>query len=191
MFPLRLARGLSWIGHPLVFVSASAGVVIGLQLANRVGLAVLMTLLLTVTLPMALLLFHGVRSGRWSDADVSVRTERKRFYPRAIPISAGGVIALLFLHAPPFILRGAISTLLLLVLAGIANLRIKLSLHALFAFYCTVILFQVSPFVGGLALLLTFMIFWSRLYLRRHDWLEMLAGSSLGLIGGIAVVWWP
>lgn len=190
-FAVRLARAVSWIGHPLVFVSLSVGVVIALRLANRVGVAVLLALLLTVTLPMALLLFRGVRSGRWSDADVSVRTERNRFYPRAIPISGLGVIMLLLLRAPQFVLRGALVTLVLLVLAGIANLRFKLSLHALFAFYCAVILFRVSAFFGGIALGLALFVFWSRLYLQRHDLPEMLAGTFLGLIGGIAVAWWP
>jgi hypothetical protein len=190
-FAVRLARAVSWIGHPLVFVSLSIGVVIALRLANRVGVAVLLALLLTVTLPMALLLFRGVRSGRWSDADVSVRTERTRFYPRAIPISGVGVVMLLLLRAPQFVLRGALVTLVLLVLAGVANFRIKLSLHALLAFYCTVILFRVSAFFGVVALGLALFVFWSRLYLQRHDLPEMLAGTFLGLLGGIAVAWWP
>jgi hypothetical protein len=186
----RLATIVSWIGHPLTFISLSAGVVIALRLPNRVGLIVLLTLLLTVIVPMALLLFRGVRSGRWSDADVSVRKERTRFYPKAIPISAVSVIVLLLLRAPPFVLRGALGTLLLLILAGLANFRIKLSLHALFAFYCAAILFPVNPFLGGAALALALVVFWSRLYLQRHDMPEMLIGTLLGLIGGIAVAWW-
>src|ERR1022692_612470 len=80
----RFARAISWIGHPLVFVTLSVGVVIALRLPNRVGVTVLLALLLSVIFPTALLLFRGVRSGRWSDADVSVRKERNRFYPMAI-----------------------------------------------------------------------------------------------------------
>jgi hypothetical protein len=187
----RLAATVSWIGHPLVFISLSVAVVVALQLANRTGLAVLLTLLLCVVLPMALLLFRGVRSGRWSDADVSVRTERNRFYPRAIPISAIGVVALWLMRAPGFALRGAVVTLALLVVAASLNLRIKLSLHALFAFYSSVILFRVNTIAGAIALALALLVFWSRLYLQRHDLPEMAAGTVLGLIGGIATAWWP
>ena len=189
--PLRFARAVSWVGHPLVFVSLAMLVVVALRLANRAGLAVLLTLLVCVVLPMALLLFRGVRSGRWSDADVSVRTERNRFYPRAVPISAVGVIALGLLRAPGFAVRGALVTFALLVVAGLLNFRIKLSLHALFAFYSSLILFRVNTIAGAIALALALLVFWSRLYLQRHDLPEMLAGTVLGLIGGIATAWWP
>jgi hypothetical protein len=187
----RLARAISWIGHPLVFVTLSVGVVIALRLPNRVGVVVLLALLLSVIFPTALLLFRGLRSGRWSDADVSVRTERNRFYPMAIPISALGVGMLWLLHAPAFMARGAFVTLGLLVVAAIANFRIKLSLHALFAFYCTVILFRVQPAFGAAALALALLVFWSRLYLQRHDVPEMLTGALLGMAGGVVTAWWP
>jgi hypothetical protein len=187
----RFARIISWIGHPLVFITASLAVIVALQLANRTGLVVLATLLASVILPTAFLLFRGVRSGRWSDADVSVRTERTRFYPMAIPFSVLAVAALWLMHAPDFILRGAIVTFILLLLAALANLRIKLSLHALFALYCTVILFRMGPVLGTFALVFALLVFWSRLYLRRHDLLEMLTGALLGLGGGIAAAWWP
>ena len=183
------ARWVSWIGHPLVFISLSVGVIIGLRLANRAGFALWLALLATVILPMALLLFRGIRSGRWSDPDVSIRAERVRFYPRAIPISAMAAIALWFLHAPVFALRGAIVTLFVLIVAALINLRIKLSLHALFAFYCAVILFLVQPVAGAIAFSLALLVFWSRLYLGRHDLLEMFVGASLGLLGGLVTAW--
>ncbi len=148
------ARWVSWIGHPLVFISLSVGIIIALRLTNRAGLALSLTLLATVILPMALLLFRGFQSGRWSDLDVSIRAERVRFYPRAV-----------------------------------INFRIKLSLHALFAFYSGVILFVVNPVVGAVAFALALLVFWSRLYLRRHDLLETLVGAFLGLLGGLVTAW--
>jgi hypothetical protein len=184
-----LARCVSWIGHPLVFISLSVTIIIILRLANRAGLALLLTLLVTLFLPMALLLFWGARTGRWSDADVSIRSERVRFYPRAIPISAMAVIALWLLGAPAMALRGALVTLFLLLVAALVNFRIKLSLHALFAFYSAIILFVIHPVVGAIAFALAFLVFWSRLYLERHDLLEMLVGASLGLLGGLVTAW--
>jgi hypothetical protein len=185
---LVFARWVSWIGHPLVFISLSVGVIVALRLANGAGLALLLTLLATVILPMALLLFRGVRSGRWSDMDVSVHAERVRFYPCAIPISAIAVIAVWLLRVPAFALRGAVVTLFLLVVASVINFRIKLSLHALFAFYSAIVLFVVDPVVGAIAFAVALLVFWSRLYLRRHDLLETLVGASLGLLGGVVTV---
>jgi len=183
------ARWVSWIGHPLVFISLSVGIIIALRLANRTGLALSLTLLATVILPMALLLFRGFQSGRWSDPDVSIHAERVRFYPRAISISAVAVLVLLVSRAPGFALRGATMTLFLLIMAALINFRIKLSLHALFAFYSAVILFVINPVVGVVALALALLVFWSRLYLKRHDLLETLVGAFLGLLGGLVTAW--
>jgi hypothetical protein len=183
------ARWISWIGHPLVFISLSVGIIIALRLANRAGLALSLTLFVTVILPMALLLFRGFRSGRWSDPDVSIRAERVRFYPRAILISVVAVIVLLLSRAPGFALRGVTMTLFLLIMAALINFRIKLSLHALFAFYSAVILFVVNPVVGAIAFALALLVFWSRLYLKRHDLLETLVGAFLGLLGGLVTAW--
>ena len=183
------ARWISWIGHPLVFITLSVAIIIILRLANRVGVALLLTVLATVILPMALLLFRGARSGRWSDPDVSIHAERVRFYPRAIPIAAIAVIALWLLRAPAFALRGATVTLLLLVVAALVNFRIKLSLHVLFAFYSAIILFVTYPVIGAIAFALALLVFWSRLYLKRHDLLETLVGASLGLLGGMITAW--
>lgn len=179
------ARWVSWIGHPLVFISLSVGIIIALRLANRAGLTLSLTLLATVILPMALLLFRGVQSGRWSDPDVSIHAERVRFYPRAISISAVAVLVLLLSRAPAFALRGATMTLFLLIIAALINFRIKLSLHALFGFYSAVILFVVNPVVGAVASAVALLVFWSRLYLKRHDLLETLVGAFLGLLGGL------
>jgi hypothetical protein len=183
------ARWVSWIGHPLVFISLSVGIIIALRLANRAGLALSLTLLATVILPMGLLLFRGFQSGRWTDPDVSIHAERVRFYPRAISISAVAVLVLLLTRAPAFALRGAAMTLFLLIVAALINFRIKLSLHALFAFYSAVILFVVNPVVGAVALAGALLVFWSRLYLKRHDLLETLVGAFLGLLGGLVTAW--
>jgi membrane-associated phospholipid phosphatase len=165
------------------------GIIIALRLANRAGLALSLTLLATVILPMALLLFRGVQSGLWSDPDVSIRAERVRFYPPAISISAMAVIVLLLSRAPGFALRGATMTLFLLITAALINFRIKLSLHALFAFYSAVILFVVNPVVGAVAFAVALLVFWSRLYLKRHNFVEMLVGACLGLLGGLVTAW--
>jgi hypothetical protein len=188
---VRLATAVSWSGHPLVFVSISVGIVVSARLAPRTGLPILAALFFSVIVPTGILLFLGVRSGRWRDADVSVREERRRFYPLAIPLSAMGALALSFMRAPGFVLRGALVTLMLLIMAAVINFRLKLSLHTLFAFYCAVILFRINVFCGVVALVLAALVFWSRLFLSRHSLSENIAGVALGFAGGIVTAWWP
>lgn len=185
-----LARLISWIGHPLVFVLASVAIVVGTQLGPRAGLPILLALLLSTLVPTAILLLSGVRSGRWSDADVSVRKERQRFFPWAVPFSLAGVIAMWWLQAPSYIIRGGIVTLGLFLVSWLANFRLKLSLHALFAFYCAVILFRIGLMWGAIALALAILVAWSRLFLRRHTRIELIVGIVLGLMGGFIAGWW-
>ncbi len=52
----------------------------------------------------------------------------------SIPLLGIGIVALWSLRASNFVLRGALVTFALFILAAIANFWIKLSLHALFAF---------------------------------------------------------
>jgi membrane-associated phospholipid phosphatase len=185
----RLAIAVSWIGHPLVFVTMCVAIVVTTQFAARTAIPILLSLVLVVVAPIALLLYLGVRSGRWQDADVSQREERKRFYPLAIPLSALGTFITWMLGAPRPILRGSIITLLLLIVAAGINLRFKISLHTLFATYCTVILFGVGTPAAWVALLLAALVFWSRLFLSRHSLAETIGGVGLGLAAGIVTAW--
>lgn len=185
----RIATVVSWAGHPLVFVTVSVGIVLATQLASRRAIGLIGALFLAVIAPTGVLLFLGVRSGRWRDADVSVREERKRFYPIAIPLSALGTIVMWLANAPRYILRGGVISLLLLVAAAITNHWSKISLHTLFATYCTVILFRVNQFYGSAALILAALVFWSRLFLSRHTISENIGGAALGAIGGIVTAW--
>jgi hypothetical protein len=189
IFARRLAAVISWIGHPLVFVTVTVAIVVATQLAARMAFAILAALLLSVIGPTAILLIQGVRSGRWQDADVSVQEERRRFYPVAIPLSALGTLITWWIGAPTYILRGGIVTLSLLIIAALVNHRSKISLHTLFAAFCTAVLFRLSPIYGGAAFLLAALIFWSRLFLMRHTLTETISGLILGVAGGIAAAW--
>jgi hypothetical protein len=185
----RFARAISWIGHPLLFVTISVGIVVTTQLASRAALPIMAALFLAVIAPTAILLFAGVRSGRWQDADVSVRTERQRFYPWAIPFSALGTLITWWIGAPFFIVRGGLITLVLFIIAAVTNFWLKISLHTLFACYCTVILFRINVACGASAFILTVLISWSRLYLSRHTLLEVATGIGLGVAGGLVAAW--
>jgi hypothetical protein len=186
----RFARAISWIGHPLVFVSISVGIVVATQLAASAALSILAALFFSVILPTAVLLVSGVRSGRWRDADVSIREERKRFYPWAIGFSLLGTLISWLIRAPFFIVRGGLVTLVLFMIAAVVNFWLKISLHVLFAAYCTTILFRINAICGAIATILAGLIFWARLFLSRHTLAEALAGAALGVSGGLIAAWW-
>jgi hypothetical protein len=187
----RFARAVSWLGHPLVFISISVAVVVATQLAASAAFPILAALFFSVILPTAILLVSGVRSGRWRDADVSIRQERKRFYPWAIGFSALGTLISWVIGAPGFIVRGGLITLTLFMIAALANFWLKISLHVLFAAYCTTILFRINCICGTVAMVIAGLVFWARLFLARHTLVETLAGAALGVSGGVIASWWP
>jgi len=93
------------------------------------------------------------------------------------------------IHAPAYIIRGGMITLALFLASWIVNSFLKLSLHALFAFYCAMILLRIGADWGAIAFLLAILVAWSRLFLHRHTAIELIAGIGLGLIGGFVAAW--
>jgi hypothetical protein len=155
----RFARIVSWIGHPLVFMTISVGIVLITQLTSSVAIPILAALFLSVIVPTAVLLVTGVRSGRWQDADVSVREERKRFYPWVIPFSTLGTLVTWLIRAPFFVVRGGLVTLALFIVAAVVNFWLKISLHTLFASYCTLVLFRINALCGAVAFIFGGLLF--------------------------------
>lgn len=93
------------------------------------------------------------------------------------------------IHAPAYIIRGGAITLALFVVSWIVNSFLKLSLHALFAFYCATILFRIGMVSGVIAFAFAVLVAWSRLFLQRHTGLELVTGIILGLVGGFVTAW--
>ncbi len=141
-----------------------------------------------VILPMLAFLLLRVRAGRYEDMDVSIREDRHLLY------TFGGLsfilllILLAFLQAPPIVQRSLQAALLAVALGAAANRFVnKLSLHALAMAGSSTILLFVSP-LAGLALgVISMLVGWSRIHLRRHTLSEVVWGW---LVGGLAVSAW-
>lgn len=184
----ELARWISILGHPFVLIPLMvAAVTVGWLPPRQVVLVVGIVVLGSVV-PMLLLMARRVRSGAWTNYDVSVREQRRGMYPAALVIAGTTVLLLAATGAPPPILRGVLSTLLLIAIAAVVNLRLKISLHTAFAMYTAVVLFPTSRGLGAGLLVLTLAIAWSRLKLGRHTLSEVIGGALLGAVVGGGLV---
>lgn len=186
---MSFANFISRIGHPLVFIPITAGIVFAKQLPPRTAVLVLAALFLSVILPTAILILVTARA-KENGAKISDRNKRRRFYPLAIPFSALGAFLMWWMQAPLFVLRSGLVMLSLFICAAVINLWMKISLHALFASYCSMILWQVGVVWGIVATILAILVIWSRLFLSRHTLIEAVAGVVLGVAGGLVVAWW-
>lgn len=184
---VRVAFWLSIVGHPFVVVPAMLlAVALDSLPLPRALEVVLMTVALT-TGPVAWHIARQVGRRQYADFDVSVRAERGSFLPVALAVGVIGGGTLWLLDAPAFVLRGVLASVGMLVVAGALHRWAKVSLHALFASFCAVILYALSAALGLAAFALG--VGWSRVVLARHTLVEVLVGTGVGIAGGWLVVW--
>jgi membrane-associated phospholipid phosphatase len=184
----RLAFVLSVVGSPFALLPLTV-LLVSLRTASP-GRALVFAAALACLgiVPLILLLRHKVRTGRWSDHDVSDRSHRREFYPIAMLITAGTAVGMWFLGAPRIVVRGILVLLLLLVLAAIVSRWSKISLHTSVGAFCTVSLVSVNLWVAGGALILATAVGWARISLERHTLWQVLNGAALGAAAGLAVL---
>lgn len=125
------------------------------------------------------------RSGRWGTVDASDRRERPVLYALALVVAAGYWLWLGGRASSTG--QGVVAIIAMLCVAGIANRWIKLSLHMASLAFAAVSLLALWPTVGLVALALLPLLGWSRLRMARHTMPEVIGGTGLGLLAGIAL----
>jgi membrane-associated phospholipid phosphatase len=180
---LRLARLVGELLSPPPILVVLALVVAWASTPTS-GMAVLwggIAALFASVLPYAIIL-RGVRRGRLSDKNLSVRAERIRFAVVAITSVLLGLALLAALDAP-----AAMVALLASIAVGVAcgwviTLWWKVSVHAAIAAGAATVLLLVF----GPALLaawpLVAVIAWSRVQVGDHTPAQVLAGVALGIV---------
>jgi hypothetical protein len=181
-----LARWISILAHPFVMavvMSVTTGLRFG-ALRGGMGAAVAVGL---VILPVALLMARQVRAGRWGNVDASEPQERPVLFAVAFLALFALLLYLWFRRTDAFLVRGVAGALALVVAAAVANRWIKVSLHMAFAAMTATVLVVMGSVVGWCLLPVLPALAWSRLQLSRHRTVELIAGTALGVIAGLAV----
>ena len=125
------------------------------------------------------------RSGRWGTVDASDRKERPILYALVLVVAAGYWWWLGGRASATG--QGVVAVIAMLCVAGIANRWIKLSLHMASLAFAGSAMLSLWPPAGIAALLVLPLLGWSRLRMARHTLPEVLGGSALGLLAGIAL----
>ena len=138
---------------------------------------------MVVIAPVLLFILLRVRSGRYRDADVSVREDRSLLYGLA-----GGCFILLVallasLRAPDIVQRTLQAALFAIAVGALFNRYVnKLSLHTLTVAGCAAVLIFVRPSAGTVLGLASLLVGWSRVYLTRHTLAEVFWGWIVGVL---------
>ena len=179
----RMAEIISYVFHPLLIVVPTL-VIAMVQLGSTVWEAIFWTVLsvVIVNLPMALLLFWGVRSGKYSDASVSIREQRTSIY------AVGGTCLVILLavliigKAPVVIIACLVSAVLATALGYWINRYTKLSLHSAAMAGCTAVLLWTAPLIGVVMAIFAPLVGWARIRLKHHTPVQILIGWTVSMI---------
>ena len=183
----RIAWWISQVGHPLVLAAVTISFVAFRLLPPDTATKTSATFIAVTVVPLLVLILAGVRRGKWSDADVSVRQERRGFYPRALAVFVLSTIAMYVAGMPHFVIRGSVAATAMVAVAMLINFRLKVSLHAAFSFFAAVAVWLVSIPAGVVAFCAAVLICWSRVVLGRHSVVETIAGAALGMATGVVL----
>jgi len=188
IFQLKLARGISVIGHPFLLMPVLTAIIAYHVLPPKEALIAEMIALGVVIVPAGLYTIFRVRRGTWTDLDVSDQRQRNQFYGVLLPLLL--IIAMIawFAEVPRSIPLGSIAMVALVSTAFFLNKWIKISLHTGFGVFVALTLLLVDPSIGIITFVLALLIAWSRVVLRRHTTREVLLGGAMGCIFGGAFI---
>ncbi|HLX58120.1 MAG TPA: phosphatase PAP2 family protein [Ktedonobacteraceae bacterium] len=181
-FQLRIARYVSNILAPAP-ISLPFIVLVALYHAKNKPLALLYALITLFFLSVGPLIYVliGVRLGKISDVDVSRRNERAGPFLFGITSVLAGWLALILLQAPANLQTVLIITVVSGILMMLTTLWWKISIHASSMGGAATVL---TALYGGVMLptfLLLILVSWSRVVLRRHTVLQVVAGSLVSV----------
>lgn len=136
-------------------------------------------LFIFLILPVLIWIFSRVKSGKYTDSDVSDREQRKSLY---LFISAALSVYILFNY---FVNKTwdlvLIYVLVLILLMQISNLLIKSSMHTALNIFVAALFFSENFVWGIVWLLISILVGITRILLKRHTLQEVLSGGIIAV----------
>src|SRR5579885_2123072 len=182
-FHIQFARQVSNILSP-VAVSLPLVLLVALYHAANMLSALIyavVTLFFLSFGPMIYILI-GVRSGKYTDVDLSLRTQRAGPFLFSIVSTTVGLLLLTFMHGPKNLQTLLLITTISGVLMMVTTLWWKISIHASSLSGAVTILTSLYGSIVLPAYLLVVLVSWSRVVLRRHTIAQVVAGSVASII---------
>ena len=178
----------STLGNPLLTSAFLLGAACLRFVDSSRAMPVLLALVLLLLLPIALWNFGRVRSGHYSDFDVSRREDRSTMYPLVVGLTLLATGALFLTGQPGSLWLGILFASFMTAVAAWANRWTKISLHASFAFFCAIAGARLSMAWDAPSLVFAVLVACSRFILKRHTVSELIFGTALGLTAGSALL---
>jgi hypothetical protein len=180
----KTAKFISVIGHPLLFGNAYVIFMSFQNLEKNLAFLVSLLVICLVAVPIAWNNWKKMRSGEYTNFDVSDRIQRKGFYPFAISLFVVLLLVFWILNLPREVIYQTLVFFAMVLTMALVNLRTKASMHAGIAFYIVVNIFGIGLLPGLITLVFALAVAWSRWEMKRHNLKELVAGSIIGIFFG-------
>jgi len=180
----KVANFLSIIGHPLLTVPLIIEFVL-LQNFQFSEIILESSLLFGIIILTVANNLYKLKKKSYSNFDVSNQNQRKNFYLYLL------IVLIIFLLIDNFLIEnskisvGLWISFSMVVCFAIINYFIKSSLHTGVNLFLTCILFSQNIGLAFIFLVLTFLVAYSRLILKKHSLKEIISGGIIGLIFGL------
>jgi membrane-associated phospholipid phosphatase len=180
-FHIQFARFISTVLSPaIITLPFILLVALYTHEANALLAAVIIIFSLSVG-PMGYVLY-GVKTGKFSDVDVSIRSQRTGPFVFGLASSLLGFIMLELTHAPHLMT----TIMLLIILCGlilmITTFWWKISMHTSAISGAVTMLSVLYGKTILPAFLLVALVSWSRVVLHRHTKAQVIGGSTVGIL---------
>lgn len=150
------------------------------------SLKVFLPLLCIIILPISLWIFIHVKTGKYTNMDVSNRKQRKSLY-----IFSGFIIVIYLLYS--YYIRGFMDWVvlfvgILLVLLQISNFFIKSSMHTAFNVFVAALFYMENAALGIIWLIIAAIVGSTRVILKRHTSQEVFSGAAIAFLVSVIYI---
>lgn len=142
-------------------------------------------LLFIVVIPIFGWIYFNVKSGRYTNMDVSNRKQRNSLYVFNFLTIAFYIATLYFTKQKFDFILIIIFLFILLAIMQISNFFIKSSMHTSANVFVSALFFTLNPILGFIWLMLTLMVGISRIILKRHTPKEVMMGGFIAFVVSI------
>jgi hypothetical protein len=182
-----VASAISALGHPLVTVAIFLVAITVREGPRVLPVGYALAIVVGVTVPVALWNLRQTRAGRYTNFDVSMRSQRASMYAVIVGLMVTASVALHWAPVAREIRAGTLWMGAMFTAAWAMNIWIKVSLHAAVSFYLGLACTMIDVGVGMMLLGCAALVAASRLLIQRHTAAELCAGAGLGILAGIAL----
>ncbi|MEO0463034.1 MAG: phosphatase PAP2 family protein [Pseudomonadota bacterium] len=178
---LRLARGFSIAGHPMIMLPASA-LIYSLAAGSLTRILTVLGIAIVVSAGLGAWAQKKVGTGQWSHVDAIDPRERREWNIAVLGCFLV-IAALCALYDPEFAV-GVLALAFIMLSAMLLAPWLKVSQHTAFAVLSTWVVATINPAAGMAFAALSLAVAWSRLALKRHTSKEVVVGFALGALTG-------